>query len=105
MRWLITVLIIILVLLQWRLWVGEGSISHKLDLDRQLATQREENQRLKTRNLLIAKEVESLKTNSDSIEEKARQNLGMIKNNETFYLVIDSNKQLPAAQAAPAGDE
>lgn len=104
MRWLITVLIIILVLLQWRLWFGEGSISHKLDLDRQLATQREENQALKTRNLLIAKEVESLKTNSDSIVEKARQNLGMTKKNETFYLVID-NKQLPAAQAAPVSDE
>jgi cell division protein FtsB len=104
MRWLITVLIIVLVLLQWRLWFGEGSISHKLDLDRQLATQRAQNQALKTRNLLIAKEVESLKTNSDSIVEKARQNLGMTKKNETFYLVID-NKQLPAAQAAPVSDE
>ena len=104
MRWLITVLVIILVLLQWRLWFGEGSISHKLDLDRQLATQREQNKALKTRNLLIAKEVDSLKTNSDSIEEKARQNLGMTKKNETFYLVID-NKQLPAAQAAPVSDE
>ena len=104
MRWLITVLIIVLVLLQWRLWFGEGSISHKLDLYRQLATQRAQNQALKTRNLLIAKEVESLKTNSDSIVEKARQNLGMTKKNETFYLVID-NKQLPAAQAAPMSDE
>ena len=104
MRWLIAVLIIILVLLQWRLWFGEGSISHKLDLDRQLATQREENQRLKTRNLLIAKEVESLKTNSDSIEEKARQNLGMIKNNETFYLVID-NKRLSVTPDAQPTDE
>lgn len=105
MRWLIATLIIILVLLQGRLWFGEGSIPHKLDLDRQLATQREQNQVLKTRNLLIAKEIESLKTNSDSIEEKARQNLGMIKKNETFYLVIDNNKQSPAPQAAPVTDE
>jgi len=73
----------------------------KLDLDQQVVKQKEHNQSLRQRNKLIAKEVESLKTNLDSIEEKARKDLGMIKHNETFYLVIDKDERLPAPESAP----
>jgi cell division protein FtsB len=48
---------------------------------------------------LIATDVESLKTNLDAIEEKARSDLGMIKQGETFYLVIDKNNQPRPAEA------
>lgn len=101
MRWLLIVLFIILMLLQFRLWFGEGSISQKLDLDRQLAVQKQQNESLKLRNRLIAKEVDSLKSNLDSIEEKARKDLGMIKDNETFYLVIDKSKESVTEQNTP----
>lgn len=101
MRWLLIVLFIILLLLQFRLWFGEGSISQKLDLDRQLAVQKQQNEALKLRNKLITKEVDSLKSNLDSIEEKARKDLGMIKDNETFYLVIDKNKESVTEKNAP----
>lgn len=101
MRWLLFVLVVILLLLQFRLWFGEGSISQKFDLDQQVAEQKEHNQTLRQRNKLIAKEVESLKTNLDSIEEKARKDLGMIKHNETFYLVIDKDEKLPTPESAP----
>jgi len=101
MRWLVVVLVAIFLLLQARLWFGEGSISHKLDLDRQWATQKEMNEGLEVRNRLIAKEVESLKTNLNSLEEKARKDLGMIKDAETFYLVIDKKEQLSTVETAP----
>jgi cell division protein FtsB len=65
-------------------------------LDTQLEAQRQKNLQLKTRNNLIAQEVKSLKTNLGSIEEKARKDLGMIKQGETFYLVIDKKKSQPS---------
>ncbi|MDA9007750.1 septum formation initiator family protein [Porticoccaceae bacterium] len=61
MRWLVVVLVALLVLLQIRLWFGEGSISSKIALDRQWQEQREINESLMLRNRLIAQEVESLK--------------------------------------------
>ncbi len=94
MRWLLILLIILFAGLQVRLWVGEGSLAHKAELDRQLDLQKQKNQQLEKRNELIAEEVESLKGNLDSIEEKARKDLGMIKQGEIFYLVIDKDDQV-----------
>jgi len=91
MRWLLIILIVFLAGLQFRLWVGEGSLAHQYELDTQISVQRVENQLLKWRNEKVAQEVESLKSNLESIEEKARRDLGMIKEGEIFYLVIDKN--------------
>ena len=101
MRWLVVVLVALLVLLQIRLWFGEGSISSKIALDRQWQEQREINESLMLRNRLIAQEVESLKTNLDSLEEKARKDLGMIKEGEVFYLVTHKKKQSTANKKEP----
>ena len=94
-------MVVLLAGLQWRLWVGEGSLAHRAELNRQLQQQESENQALRERNQLIATDVESLKANLDAIEEKARADLGMIKQGETFYLVIDKKQQRPAAQDNP----
>ncbi|CAI8384597.1 septum formation initiator family protein [Porticoccaceae bacterium] len=91
MRWLLIILVVLLIGLQTRLWVGEGSLAHRAVLDRELELQAQKNLQLKQRNDIIAKEVESLKANLDSIEEKARKDLGMIKQGEIFYLVIDKD--------------
>ena len=85
MRWLLIILVLLLLGLQVRLWVGEGSLAHQAELDGQLALQKAENERLRLRNEIIARDVESLKTNLDAIEEKARKDLGMIKQGEVFY--------------------
>jgi len=92
MRWLLVILLVLLAGLQFRLWVGEGSLAHRAELNRQLEEQEHENQALRERNALIAIDVESLRTNLNAIEEKARADLGMIKQGETFYLVIDKNQ-------------
>ncbi|HAZ80317.1 MAG TPA: cell division protein FtsB [Porticoccaceae bacterium] len=97
MRWFVILLVFLLFALQTRLWVGEGSLAHKSELNRELAAQKVENKRLRQRNELLARDVQSLKTNLDAIEEKARQDLGMIKQNEVFYFVTDD--------AAPIKDQ
>jgi cell division protein FtsB len=94
-------LVAVLVLLQIRLWFGEGSISNKTALDKQWESQRQINEEHRLRNRLIAQEVESFKTNLDSLEEKARKDLGMIKDGEVFYLVIDKKKQPATDRAEP----
>ena len=94
MRWLLIILVVLFIGLQTRLWFGEGSFAHKSELDQQLQVQRQKNQQLQLRNQRIAEEVKSLKNNLGSIEEKAREDLGMIKQGETFYFVIDDNDSL-----------
>ena len=99
MRWLLILLVVLLIGLQSRLWVSEGSLAHRAELGRQLELQTEKNRQLKQRNDLIAQEVESLKNNLDSIEEKARKDLGMIKQGEIFYLVIDRDDKVLGSQS------
>ncbi|MDB2554824.1 septum formation initiator family protein [Porticoccaceae bacterium] len=99
MRWLLILLVVLLIGLQSRLWVGEGSLAHRAELGQQLELQTEKNRQLKQRNDLIAQEVESLKNNLDSIEEKARKDLGMIKQGEIFYLVIDRDDKVLGSQS------
>ena len=92
MRWLMAILAVIFILLQYRLWVGEGSLAQKVELERKLEIQQKENDRLRERNQLLAEEVEDLKSGLDGVEERARDDLGMVKEGETFYMVIEKEK-------------
>ncbi len=92
MRILLAVLTIALVALQFRLWVGEGSIGHVVQLNRAISNQNAENARLKARNDLLAAEVSALKTGTDGIEARARHQMGMIKEGETFFMIVDKTK-------------
>jgi cell division protein FtsB len=93
MRLLIFILLILLVALQYRLWVGEGSLAEVSNLSEQVEIQKAENQRLKDRNAALDAEVQDLKTGYEAIEERARSELGMIKDDETFYQIVDPSKQ------------
>lgn len=90
MRWLNILLLLILIGLQYRMWVGPGSWANVSALTTQIEKQSSKNEQLIARNQLLEGEVMSLKTGFDAIEERARNDLGMVKRNETFYLVVDS---------------
>lgn len=89
MRWLNILLVVMLLGLQYRLWVGPGSWAQIALLEREITGQREQNDHLVARNQMLAGEVLSLKSGNEAIEEHARSDLGMIKRGETFYLVVD----------------
>ncbi len=89
MRWITVILILLLGGLQYRLWVGEGSFAEVAQLKREIARQEKENQRLRARNDVLAREVVALKNGTTLLEERARSELGMIKEGETFYMIID----------------
>lgn len=83
------ILLLLLGLLQYQLWIGEGSVPGALQLSRTLGAQRMENARLAQRNQALAAEVRDLKKGHAAIEERARTGLGMIKRGETFYQVVE----------------
>jgi len=89
MKWLLVILSVLLLALQYRLWIAEGSWAHVARLDRSIAEQEQTNKRLRERNRQLATEVEALKQGLDSIEARAREDLGMIKEGETFYMMIE----------------
>jgi len=86
---LIAVLILIFISLQYRLWVGEGSFADIDRLDQQVGVQESENAELEERNASLLNEVEELQTGMDAIEEHARNELGLIQEGETFFLIIE----------------
>lgn len=85
-------LLALFVLLQLTLWVGEGSIGHYVSLQRQITELNSSNDVLHLRNEALALEVYNLQNGYDVIEAYARSQLGMIKSNETFYLVVSDSK-------------
>ena len=84
MRRLTWLLIVLIALLQYPLWLGKGGWLRVWDTSRQLAAQREVNQKLEDRNAALDAEVRDLKSGFDAIEERARFELGMIKQGEIF---------------------
>ncbi len=89
MKWIVLFLSVLLAGLQYRLWVGEGSLAQNNALLTQLEAQQAKNDTLQARNELLDARVQELKNGLDTIEELARSELGMVKENETFFLVID----------------
>lgn len=89
MKVIIAVLALLFVLLQFKLWFGEGSMKDVWRLEDAIAQQSLENGRLKERNQALIAEVDDLKQGMEAIEERARSELGMIKENETFYQVVE----------------
>ncbi|MDI1361445.1 cell division protein FtsB [Methylotenera sp.] len=98
MKALTLIFVILIALLQYPLWLGKGSWLRVWDLSRQLATQQEKNSALKARNETLDAEVRDLKSGRSAIEERARSELGMIKQDEVFYQVLDSSASAQSAQ-------
>lgn len=89
MRLLLLLLIVVFVLLQYRLWVGDGSLAEVWQLYQDVERQEAQNERLWERNQALEAEVADLKQGLEAIEERAREELGMIKDNEIFYQIVE----------------
>lgn len=81
------ILFALIVFLQYPLWLGKGSWHKVWEIDQQLISQHETNQKHQIRNAALDAEVQDLKQGSDAIEERARNELGMIKQDEVFFQV------------------
>ncbi len=92
MNYVIVILLTLIVLLQYDLWVGKGSIHEVRQLESAIRLQKEENFHLQERNEALRAEVVDLKKGLEAIEERARTELGMIQKNETFFHVIETKK-------------
>lgn len=100
MKGLIVALIVLLCALQYRLWFGEGSVQEVWRLREQSRTTQAEMLRLQARNQALAAEVRDLKSGLDAVEERARADLGMVGEGETFYRFVREKTDADAA----AGD-
>ncbi|MGB5439193.1 MAG: cell division protein FtsB [Gammaproteobacteria bacterium] len=89
MKKLLVLLLILLVYLQYSLWIGDGSLQDVWRLHRDVERQRQENAQLRERNETLDAEVLDLQQGQEAIEEHAREDLGMIKKGETFYQVVE----------------
>jgi len=98
MKILIGVLLLLLIGLQYKLWFGDGSLSEVVQLSRELEIQKEKLRLLEERNKILEAQVLDLQNGLDAFEEKARNDLGMIKEGETFIQLIPSTTVKPDGQ-------
>jgi cell division protein FtsB len=98
MKFLTLALVGLIALLQYPLWLGKGSWSRVWEVDQQLRAQRETNQKLQSRNAALDAEVRDLKQGLDAIEERARSELGMIKQDEMFFQILTEQRNAPPAE-------
>lgn len=105
MRIVTLVLIVLLLLLQYPLWLGKGGWLKVWDLNHQVEQQQQINQQAEQRNALLDAEVRDLKQGTEAIEERARSELGMIKSDEAFFQILDASAnqiKMPAASSVPS---
>lgn len=89
MNWLIVVLSVLLLALQYRLWIGEGSLAEIDRLDRKILAQSAENERLLAGNDRLSAKVRELKEGHVGLESRARASLGMVKKGETYFMFVE----------------
>jgi cell division protein FtsB len=94
-RWLTLALAGLVVLIQYPLWLGKGGWLRVWEVDQQISQQREVNARLVARNGALDAEVRDLKQGLEAIEERARSELGMIRQDEIFFQVLDDLRSTP----------
>lgn len=101
MKALAGLLAALIVLVQYPLWLGKGGWLRAWEIDQRLSAQRSANEGLQRRNLALGAEVRDLKQGFEAIEERARYELGFVKQDEVFFQILDTAKP-PAAPAAPS---
>ena len=89
MKFLTFIFVILILALQYPLWLGKGGWLNVISLQKQIDQQLKVNELIKSENDILLAVVQDLKNGTDVIEGKARFDLGLIKKNETFFFIID----------------
>lgn len=92
MKWVTVILITLLALLQYRLWFGKNSVPDYLIMQQEVTEQSQQNANLTQRNSLLKADISDLKIGLEAAEERARNELGLIKKGETFYRILPPEK-------------
>lgn len=101
MRWISLILVVLMVLLQYPLWLGKGGWLKVWDIGRQVEAQKQINAQTQVRNAILDAEVRDLKQGTGAIEERARSELGMVKSDEVFFQIIGGSSVM-AISAVPS---
>jgi cell division protein FtsB len=92
MKVLAAILGALIVLIQYPLWLGKGGWLRAWQLEKELANQNANNSQREARNAGLAAEVRDLKTGTEALEERARYELGMVRNDEVFFQIVEENR-------------
>lgn len=95
MRWLLFLLVLLLGGLQYRLWIAEGSLAEKHRLEAHVVEQTRINTELQARNAVLEREVMELQSGNKGVEQRAREQLGLVKEGETFYQIVEPSGSSP----------
>ncbi len=95
MRWLLLTLLVLLGALQYRLWFADGSLAEQHRLKRQIEEKKQINSELQARNAVLEREVLELQSGNKGVEQRAREELGLVREGETFYQVVDKPESAP----------
>ncbi len=101
MRLILLSLAALLLLVQFPLWLGKGGWLKVWDMDQQVFAAQRKNDELRARNSKLASEVQDLKEGTGAVEERARYELGMIKQNEIFVQVLRKDEQPAVSMTVP----
>ncbi len=89
MRSIVVILILALIGLQYKLWLGDGSVLKWQQLEQKIVDQKKENKKMAARNRAIEADILELKGGEQALEEQARYELGMIKHDEVYYQFVE----------------
>ncbi len=101
MRWLLFTLLLLLGVLQYRLWFAQGSVAERHRLEILIEEKTRINSELQARNAILEREVMELQSGNKGVEQRAREQLGLVREGETFYQVVESPAKAPAPDDKP----
>ena len=100
MKLIVAILFVLLIWLQYKLWLGDGGIPEVIQLEEEIESVQEDVDKLQERNRALDAEVVDLKKGIEAIEERARSEMGMIKKDEVYYQVIDIETNAPVEDSS-----
>ena len=105
MKILAAILGALILLIQYPLWLGKGGWLRAWHVENDLSMQKTKNSQLEGRNAGLAAEVRDLKQGTEAAEERARYELGMIRQDEVFFQIVEENRGQASIQSATSGSK